>query len=101
MNSKKKEKAKQKPKQNLLQKNNLLKKNKLFIKIRNKGLNPLFQFDTLFMKITKSLFLIAMLFFCSCAKIVTDTEKTSKNSSASTRINNSQSSSSKVLDELN
>ncbi len=63
-------------------------------------LNPLFQFDTLFMKITKSLFLIAMLFFCSCAKNLTDAEKTSKNSSASSRINNSQSSSSNVLNEL-
>jgi hypothetical protein len=37
---------------------------------------------------------------CNCVKIATDTEKTAKNSSASSRINNSQSSSNNVLKEL-
>ncbi len=52
------------------------------------------------MKITKSFFILSILFFCSCAKILTDAEKTAKNSSASSRINNSQSSSNNTLKEL-
>ena len=52
------------------------------------------------MKIVKSLFLISVLFMCGCAKILTDAEKNAKNSSASTRINNSQSNSQTTLDAL-
>jgi hypothetical protein len=53
-----------------------------------------------FMKLTKSFFILSIFLLCNCVKIVTDTEKTAKNSSASSRINNSQSSSNNVLKEL-
>jgi hypothetical protein len=52
------------------------------------------------MKIVKSISLLFVLLFCSCAKILTDAEKTAKNSSASSRINNSQSSSNNTLKDL-
>ena len=52
------------------------------------------------MKLTKSFFILSIFLLCNCVKIATDTEKTAKNSSASSRINNSQSSSNNVLKEL-
>ena len=52
------------------------------------------------MKIVKSISLLFVLLFCSCTKIVTDADKTAKNSAASSRINNSQSNAQKTLQEL-
>ncbi|NBR95762.1 MAG: hypothetical protein EBT55_05605, partial [Proteobacteria bacterium] len=53
-----------------------------------------------FMKKIQFFAILALLFVCNCAKILTDAEKTAKNSSASTRINNSQSNSQNTLHEL-